>query len=57
KKIRENLKLTETPVIIFSILSDEKDIAQAKELGANHFMIKSIFTLDEIVSKVRELTD
>ena len=57
KKIRENLKLTETPVIIFSNLSDEKDIAQAKELGANHFMIKSNFTLDEIVSKVRELTD
>ena len=57
KKIRENLKLTETPVIIFSNLSDEKDIAQAKELGANHFMIKSNFTLDEIVSKIRELTD
>jgi DNA-binding response OmpR family regulator len=57
KKIRENLKLTETPVIIFSNLSDEKDIAQAKALGANHFMIKSNFTLDEIVTKVKELLD
>ncbi len=57
KKIRENLKLTDTPVIIFSNLSDEKDIAQAKTLGANHFMIKSNFTLDEIVDKVKELID
>ena len=55
KKIRENLKLTETPVIIFSNLSEEKDIAQARALGANHFMIKSNFTLDEIVAKVKEI--
>lgn len=55
KKIRENIKLTETPVIIFSNLSDEKDIQQAKALGANHFMVKSNFTLDEIVAKIREI--
>ncbi len=57
KKIRENIKLTETPVIIFSNLSDEKDIQQAKALGANHFMIKSNFTLDEIVAKIKEITE
>lgn len=55
KKIRENIKLTKTPVIIFSNLSDEKDIAEAKALGANHFMIKSNFTLDELAAKIKEL--
>lgn len=55
KKIRENIKLLDTPVIIFSNLSEEKDIAQARALGANHFMIKSNFTLDEIVAKIKEI--
>jgi DNA-binding response OmpR family regulator len=52
KKIRENTALKNTPVIVFSNLAEEKDIAKAKELGADDFMIKSNFTLDEVSAKI-----
>ncbi len=55
KKIRENPKMKNTPVIIFSNLAEDKDIAKAKELGANDFMIKSNFTLDELSDKIKQI--
>jgi DNA-binding response OmpR family regulator len=55
KKLRENAKTKETPVIIFSNLAEEADMNKAKELGANEFMVKSNFTLDELVTKIQEL--
>lgn len=55
KKLRENTKTKETPVIIFSNLAEEADMNKAKELGANEFMVKSNFTLDELVTKIQEL--
>lgn len=54
KKIRENLKTKDTPVLIFSNLSDPKDMQKAKELGATDFMIKSDFTLDELTERVKK---
>ncbi len=53
KKIRENLKTHEIPVIVFSNLAQEADIKKAKDLGANDFMIKSNFTLDELAEKIK----
>jgi two-component system KDP operon response regulator KdpE len=55
KKIRENVKFKKTPVIVFSNLAEEKDIEKAKELGADEFMIKSNFTLDEVSAKINQL--
>lgn len=55
KKIRENPKMANTPVIIFSNLAEDKDIVKAKELGANDFMIKSNFTLDELSDKIKQI--
>lgn len=55
KKIRENPKTAKTPVIIFSNLAEDKDIMKAKELGANDFMIKSNFTLDELAEKIKQM--
>jgi len=43
------------PVIVFSNLSEDKDIKKAKSLGASEFMVKSNFNLDELTQKVREL--
>ncbi len=56
KKIRESSKTKDTPVIIFSNLAEAKDMEQAKALGANEFMVKSNFTLDELVEKIASLT-
>jgi DNA-binding response OmpR family regulator len=55
KMIRENNKVSMTPVIVFSNLAEEKDITQANKLGISDFMIKSNFTLDELVTKIKSL--
>lgn len=55
EKIRENKDMLTTPVIVFSNLSEDKDIKRAQKLGISEFMIKSNFTLDELTKKVREL--
>mgnify|MGYP003443582040 CR=1 FL=1 len=54
-EIRKMTQFTQTPIIIFSNLSDEKDQAKAESLGASLFMVKSNFTLDELVEKVNVL--
>jgi len=56
KKIRENLKTAQTPIIVFSNLSEPGDIEKAKSLGATAFMVKANFTLDELVEKVKSIT-
>lgn len=55
KKIKEIKNLKNIPVIIFSNLSEEKDIEEANKLGINDFMVKSNFTLDELTQKIKIL--
>lgn len=54
KKVRENPKTKDVPVIVFSNLSEEKDIKKAQDLGIVDFMVKSNFTLDELAQKIKE---
>ena len=53
KKIKEVETLKKIPVIVFSNLSDEKSMEKSKELGAIDFMVKSNFTLDELVKHIK----
>lgn len=55
KVIRSTEATKAIPVIVFSNLSEEKDIAKAKELGATDFMIKSNFTLSELVEHIDKI--
>jgi DNA-binding response OmpR family regulator len=55
KKIREGIKTKDTPVIVFSNLSDDSDIKKAKDLGATDYMVKSNFTLDELAERIKEI--
>ena len=55
EKIRADKKYLTIPVIVFSNLSEEKDIKRATKLGISEFMVKSNFTLDELAKKVKEL--
>lgn len=52
KKIRETEKIKDLPVIVFSNLSEDKDIKKANDLGATDFMVKSNFTLDELIERI-----
>ncbi len=55
KEIRENEKTKKTPVLVFSNLSEEKDIKKAEDLKANDFMVKSNFTIDELAQKIKAI--
>lgn len=55
EKVRENKDWSTLPVIVFSNLSEEKDIEKAKKLGISEFMVKSNFTLDELTEKVKSV--
>jgi DNA-binding response OmpR family regulator len=55
EKIRDNKDFLTIPVIVFSNLSEDKDIKRATKLGISQFMVKSNFTLDELSKKVKEL--
>ena len=55
EKIRQNKELLTIPVIVFSNLSEDKDIQRAQKLGISEFMVKSNFTLDELAKKVKDL--
>jgi DNA-binding response OmpR family regulator len=56
KKVRETEKSKNIPVIVFSNLSEQKAIDRSKELKATDFMIKSNFTLDELIKHVKEVS-
>lgn len=52
KQINEKDTLKAVPKIIFSNLSEEKDIVKARDLGVKEFMVKANFTLDELSEKI-----
>jgi len=43
------------PVIIFSVMGEEKDIKKALEMGANDYTVKGFYTPRQILSKVKGL--
>ncbi|HEY4478153.1 MAG TPA: response regulator [Candidatus Paceibacterota bacterium] len=55
RKIRATPDISSTPVIVFSNLSEEKDIEKAKQLGISEFMVKSNFTLDQLADEVKAI--
>ncbi|OGF23503.1 hypothetical protein A3D45_01520 [Candidatus Falkowbacteria bacterium RIFCSPHIGHO2_02_FULL_42_9] len=55
EKIRsdKNSKIRQTPVIVLSNLGQDEDIKKAISLGANDYLIKAHFTIEEIVGKIK----
>jgi DNA-binding response OmpR family regulator len=54
-KIRSTETTKHIPVIVFSNLSEEKDINKAKELGATEVMVKSNFSLEELIGHMNKI--
>ena len=52
KKIREGETTKKIPVIVFSNCSEQKDIEKAMQLGATKFMVKSNFSLEELIDEI-----
>ena len=55
KNLRSNTVLKDTPVIVLSNLGDSDNIAKAKSLGANDYLIKSNTDLTVLNDKVKKL--
>lgn len=55
KKIRNDPSTSKIPVIIFSVLGEQKDVKKGLEMGANDYTVKGFYTPRQILSKVRGL--
>lgn len=55
EKIKTDDATKKIPVIIFSNLSKSNDMEKAIKLGANEFMIKSNFSLEELVEHINKM--
>ena len=55
EELRKNPKTATIPIIMFSNMSETADLERGKSLGATDFMVKSQFTLDEIIARIKEL--
>lgn len=54
EKIKAEESLKAVPIIVFSNLGQKEDIERAQYLGAASFLVKSNFTLDDLLEKVKE---
>ena len=52
-KMKEDMSLTRTPVIILSNLGQKDDVERGFKLGAVDYLIKAHFTPGEIIEKVK----
>ena len=55
KEIKANEKLAKIPIIILTNLEDGKDLEKALSLGARTYLIKSNYSLDDVLVKVKEI--
>ena len=53
-KIRKspNQEISGIPIVVMSNLDDKNDINKAIDLGANGYLVKAHFTVDQIISKL-----
>lgn len=54
-KIKENERIKDIPIIIFSNLGQKDDIEKGIGLGAADYLVKAHFTPNEIIEKIKEV--
>jgi DNA-binding response OmpR family regulator len=54
KKTKENPASKDIPIIVLSNLGQKEDIERALKLGAQDYLVKAHFTLEEIVGKIKK---
>jgi len=52
-EVKKDPKLAKIPILVLSNLGQDEDNARAKALGARDFMIKSNFSIKEVVEKIK----
>ena len=54
KKIKNNDKLKDIPVVLLTNLSQKEDVEEGLSLGAKDYLIKSHFTPSEVLEKINQ---
>ncbi len=54
-KIKEDASIAQTPVIIASNLVEKEDVDRALKMGATDYLIKSQYTPEMIIEKVKKV--
>lgn len=52
----QNIGLKKIPVIVLSLLGQEKDIEKAKSLGATDYISKSFLNFNQVLEKIAKVT-
>lgn len=53
EELKQNNDLKNIPVIILSNLGQDTDIQRGRELGASDYLIKSNFSISEVIEKIK----
>ena len=56
RRIRSNSEWQRTPVILLTAVAEREFVMEACRLGVEHYLVKSSFSLDELVTHVRRCT-
>lgn len=54
EELKRNLSAKKIPIVIVSNLGQEADVTHAKDLGADEYIIKANYTLQQIVDLVKK---
>ena len=57
KRIKEDNKISQIPVIILTNLSDLNDIQKALDLGATTYLVKADFHIEDVLKKIKKVLD
>ncbi len=57
RRIRENEKTKDLPVIVVSVSSGQEKIKQAFSMNIIDYLVKSEYTIDDIIRKVKHILD
>lgn len=55
KAMRQDAALASIPVIILTNMDSKESVEQAVELGAKAYLVKTNYTLDEVLEKVKQV--
>lgn len=51
-QMRADTRLAKVPIIVLSNYSQEDDVARAKNLGADRYLVKATLSLDEVLKSI-----
>ncbi len=55
KKLKESNKTKEIPVVVLTNLEEMEKVDKALELGATAYLVKTNYSLEEVVEKIKNL--